>query len=303
MAHIFVSYAHTDRDFANNLIRQLKRAEFEVWVDHEELHAGVDWRTEIDNAIRDASSMILIVTPEAKMAEYVTYEWAFALGVGLQVIPVLLRPTVLHPRLEAMQFLDFTDRTARPWGKLTEWLKETIATQTRTKLKNTQRVAQTRLVRLRKIVKQDGDLTSRNSAIRELGILKDDESIPLLVNILEKSDGQYYGTRTVAAEALGDIGSKDAISALLRAMQKYGGPNGYHDKFLYAIVRALGQIADVSTLPVLIAQLKECKREWKNGSYDEYRKMHRKLGEVIALALSSFDSPEAVVALNAWRED
>jgi hypothetical protein len=43
--------------------------------------------------------VILIATPNAMKSIYVSYEWSFALGVGVRVIPVILKQTDLHPRL------------------------------------------------------------------------------------------------------------------------------------------------------------------------------------------------------------
>lgn len=77
----------------------------------------------IDLAIKDAFALIVIMTPEAKASEYVTYEWAFAWGVGVKVIPIMLKTTPLHPRLEALQYLDFTNLKTRPWERLIEEVK------------------------------------------------------------------------------------------------------------------------------------------------------------------------------------
>ncbi len=123
MAHVFISYKHEDIDFAENLIHKVQDAGFETWVDNDRLHAGEDWRGEIDQAIRCAFALIIIMTPEAKASEYVTYEWAFASGAGLKIIPVLYKKTALHPRLEALQYLDFTNSTNRPWDRLTQTLR------------------------------------------------------------------------------------------------------------------------------------------------------------------------------------
>ena len=67
--------------------------------------------------------LALLMTPEAKSSEYVTYEWAFAWGVGIKVIPIMLRATQLHPRLEALQYLDFTNAKSRPWDRLIEEMR------------------------------------------------------------------------------------------------------------------------------------------------------------------------------------
>ncbi len=121
--YVFISYQHEDGDFAQILIYKIQEAGFEIWVDSDRLHAGEDWRTGIDAAIKNAIALIVIMTPEAKTSEYVTYEWAFAWGAGVKVIPVLYKETTLHPRLEALHYLNFTNRTARPWEALMTVLK------------------------------------------------------------------------------------------------------------------------------------------------------------------------------------
>lgn len=126
--HIFVSYKHEDSDFAEVLINRVEKAGFNIWVDHDQLHIGADWRNEIDLAIKSSFALIVIMSPEAKASEYVTYEWAFAWGAGVQVLPVLYRATPLHPRLGVLQHLDFTNISVRPWDKLIEALKYALDT-------------------------------------------------------------------------------------------------------------------------------------------------------------------------------
>ena len=122
--HVFISYKHEDSDFAENLTNRVRNAGFKTWVDNDELAAGEDWRSSIDESIKNAFALIVIMTPEAKASEYVTYEWAFAWGAGIKVIPILYKNTPLHPRLEALQYLDFTSRTNRPWDALFNALKK-----------------------------------------------------------------------------------------------------------------------------------------------------------------------------------
>src|SRR6266516_4660765 len=121
--HIFISYKHEDSDFAEVLINKLEKAGFKTWVDSDQLHIGEDWRTGIDEAIKNAFALIVIMSPEAKASEYVTYEWAFAWGAGIKVIPVLCKPIELHPRLETLQYLDFSNYSFRPWDKLIKLVK------------------------------------------------------------------------------------------------------------------------------------------------------------------------------------
>ena len=127
--HIFISYQHDDSDFAELLIQRVEKAGFVTWIDNGQLHAGDDWRATIDQAIQEAHAIIVIMSPQAKASEYVTYEWAFAWGAGVKVIPVLYKQTPLHPRLEALQYLNFTQRDLRPWDTLIKTL-QTITTAT-----------------------------------------------------------------------------------------------------------------------------------------------------------------------------
>lgn len=126
MSHIFISYYQGDADFAAVLSIHLEKAGFDTWMDKSRLRPGQDWSVEIDEAITNSHALIVIMSPEAKASEYVTYEWSFALGAGVQVIPVLYKETSLHPRLARIQHLKFTDTTVRPWDVLIETVTEVV---------------------------------------------------------------------------------------------------------------------------------------------------------------------------------
>ena len=122
---IFISHDHDDGDFAELLKLKLEKENLSVWLDNESLKIGQDWRDEIDTGIETSLAMIVIMTPEARKSEYVTYEWAFAWGKGKKIFPIMLKQTQLHPRLESLQYLDFTNRANRPWEELIKELKKT----------------------------------------------------------------------------------------------------------------------------------------------------------------------------------
>lgn len=121
---IFISHSHEDADFAELLKLHLDKNGLNCWIDSEKLKIGQDWRQEIDDSIEKSSAVIAIMTPEARKSEYVTYEWSFAWGKGKKIFPIMYKQTVLHPRLESLQYLDFTNRTTRPWDKLVASLKQ-----------------------------------------------------------------------------------------------------------------------------------------------------------------------------------
>ena len=127
MNHVFISHCHENLKFAKGCQARLKENGFAAWRS-DNIPGGEDWRKEIDKAITEAFALVVVITPESKASEYVTYEWAFAWGAGVKVIPVLLKKTQIHPRLESLQYLDFTTR-ARPWDKLVNLLREAKASK------------------------------------------------------------------------------------------------------------------------------------------------------------------------------
>jgi HEAT repeat protein len=72
-------------------------------------------------------ALILIMSPASLNSKYVAYEWAFALGIGVKVVPVLIAQVgfgEVHPRLEVLQYLDFTHYGAGLWERLIQRLRE-----------------------------------------------------------------------------------------------------------------------------------------------------------------------------------
>lgn len=117
--HVFISYAREDGDFAREIIQRLRKSDIVAWQDVKELRGGDGWQDRIDDALSDAKALIVVMSPAATKSQYVTYEWAFALGAGVRVIPVLRKTAELHPRLSSLQYVDFRPgRVRNPWVRL-----------------------------------------------------------------------------------------------------------------------------------------------------------------------------------------
>ncbi len=116
--HIFISYAREDREFAQRLTKSLRESKRIPWHDLHNIKGGDNWLATIDEALRNAEALIVVMSPWATRSQYVTYEWAFALGAGIPVIPVVKKQTPLHPRLTTIQYIDFTTRSGSPWVSL-----------------------------------------------------------------------------------------------------------------------------------------------------------------------------------------
>ncbi|MBZ0286703.1 MAG: toll/interleukin-1 receptor domain-containing protein, partial [Anaerolineae bacterium] len=216
MAHVFISYAPENFEFADLLVRWLERYGFTPWIDSasEEMPAGKDWRQEIDDAIRDAFALIVLMSPDSRSFEYVTYEWTFALGVGVKVIPLIVDATELPPRLKALPHFEFTNRGAYPWHRLLAALNE-IFTEYQFTKRNLPQMASTDV---RQLVSDldTNDPARLQSAVEGLSKLDDWAARESLVAVLRHPTKTV---RTAVALTLANSGDVRTIPNLIEAMR------------------------------------------------------------------------------------
>lgn len=120
--HVFLSYNSKNEDFAELVKLKLEKEDIQVYKDTNQIYAGSEWRNEIDQGLINCDVIIVLLNQISTKSPYVTYEWAFALGNGKTIIPILTEDTVVHPRINILQYLDFKDGK-RPWEKLIERIK------------------------------------------------------------------------------------------------------------------------------------------------------------------------------------
>ena len=71
--HIFVSYAREDKEFARQLHRRLRESNRIPWQDLRNLRGGDYWQATIDEALRNAEALVVVMSPQATKSQYVTY--------------------------------------------------------------------------------------------------------------------------------------------------------------------------------------------------------------------------------------
>jgi hypothetical protein len=302
MAHIFISYARENLDFAEVVKQHLESKGCEVWWD-QQTPAGEDWRQQIDAAIADAFALIVILSPEAHRSLYVTYEWAFARGLGKRIIPLMRADTEIHEALATLQHIDFTTRS-RPWAKLMQEVnraraddEEAVWTKLKSALRSTdpqaRRAAMDQLrdmYRLKDIEEVVSVLFSdryiaqvRAAAAHALGNMGD-TAAPYLIRAL--SDRDKHTVRHRAAESLVRIG-EPAVPHLLGEAVQNSDPDA-----LRRIAWALGAIDSEEAVPTLIGMLDDRR---KTPSYAQ------RVSDAAADALGKFDSLAAQDAIvNYW---
>ncbi|PJF30449.1 MAG: hypothetical protein CUN51_07970 [Candidatus Thermofonsia Clade 1 bacterium] len=86
---IFVSYSRANTEFARDLYAKLQSLGFTLWRDRSDMEGGADWWRQIQEAIENVDTMLLILSPAALASEVVAQEWHYARQKGTRVIPVL----------------------------------------------------------------------------------------------------------------------------------------------------------------------------------------------------------------------
>jgi hypothetical protein len=124
MKTIFLSYSSQDYFFAEMLALKLEEKGFRLWRDLGAIRAGDDWRNAIEDGIKASAAVVVALSEASATSAYVTYEWAYALGLRKPVITVKLAACKVHPRLEVIQHFDFSYPRALPWGELLKRLDD-----------------------------------------------------------------------------------------------------------------------------------------------------------------------------------
>lgn len=104
---VFISYSRVDSEFVDLLQRLLVSKGYDAWLDRSNIDAGSHWDSSIEQAIRERSHMIVVLSPEAAESQNVADEWNYAIEEKKMVIPVYYRACSIPMRLRRLQWIDF----------------------------------------------------------------------------------------------------------------------------------------------------------------------------------------------------
>jgi hypothetical protein len=112
---IFLSYSRKDELFAIQLASDLSKAGLTVWIDREEIRGGDEWERKIIEAIKNATSIIVCLSPDAIESHWVRREIFLAHSLQKHIVPVVVKECLSElvkydetKRLLNLQLLDFT---------------------------------------------------------------------------------------------------------------------------------------------------------------------------------------------------
>lgn len=111
--NIFISYSHEDHGYATLIEQQLARAGHTVWQDSKKVRAGDNILTKINEGMKAADALIVIVSKNSLNSKWVMNEFS-ALAFGdisnnrRRIIPVLIDNSSIPSYLSNYLYLDFS---------------------------------------------------------------------------------------------------------------------------------------------------------------------------------------------------
>jgi len=107
---VFISYSRDDLRFADQLNAALDICGFECFIDREGISGGEDWKRRLGNLIRDADTVVFVLSPTSARSEICAWEVEEAARLGKRILPVVCRPlqgASPPPRLRDLNYIFF----------------------------------------------------------------------------------------------------------------------------------------------------------------------------------------------------
>ena len=107
MPQIFISYSRKDIDFVRQLAGDLEKAGYDVWWDLTDLRGGDDWPRVIPAAIESSQYIIVVLSPNSAISDWVAKEYTQALDLRKKIIPIMLEPSRVPFALNTINYVNF----------------------------------------------------------------------------------------------------------------------------------------------------------------------------------------------------
>lgn len=120
---IFLSYAHQDREFAEQIAKRFKEpgpiaSPNPVILDSKDIPAGANIREAIKDQIASADKIVIIASPSAKQSQWVNYEAGVASALGKPIIVVNsheMAGRLLPNTIEGATFVTLPQSSKKNW--------------------------------------------------------------------------------------------------------------------------------------------------------------------------------------------
>ncbi len=109
---VFISYSSKDRPFAQQVARALEQNGLSVWIDRDDIRAGIKWSSAIQQGLDASAVIVVIITRESMASKNVEDEWQYFLDKRKPIVPILhTRTDNIHFQLMRIQYVDFVNNS------------------------------------------------------------------------------------------------------------------------------------------------------------------------------------------------
>jgi TIR domain-containing protein len=115
--NVFISYSRDDLGFADQLDAALGLAGFGTSIDRLGISGGEDWKARLGALIRDADTIVFVLSPSSARSQICVWEVEEAVRLGKRILPVLCRPlegATPPPRLAELNYIFFYEEPRFP---------------------------------------------------------------------------------------------------------------------------------------------------------------------------------------------
>ncbi len=103
---IFISYSKKDTEYVSSLVQALRKQGFDVWFD-KNIITGNDWDDTIEEELKKADAVVLILSKSSVESEGVKDEMSYAMSLGKNLNPIKIEDCSVPMRLARKQYIDF----------------------------------------------------------------------------------------------------------------------------------------------------------------------------------------------------
>ena len=114
---IFLSYSRDDLDFADQLDAALQSHKYDVAIDRHGISGGEDWKSRLGGLIRDADTVVFVLSSSSARSEICKWEVEEASRLGKRIIPVVCGPldgAGVPPQVSALNYIFFYPEPRSP---------------------------------------------------------------------------------------------------------------------------------------------------------------------------------------------
>jgi predicted nucleotide-binding protein len=109
---VFVSYSHSDKDWARRFAKTIEDIGLEVWFDEFNIKPGQQLVEALENGLRESDAVVLLINTDNINRPNVFFEIGAALGMNKAIIPVVPKDFDYHRLPLPLQRIKFLIRNS-----------------------------------------------------------------------------------------------------------------------------------------------------------------------------------------------